>query len=113
MAKKKSRRGRPRVNSSAVQVRMLDTEIAQVDAWMKRHLPEGTRPMAIRWLVEIGLGRATPIGRRSPKAAAKALQLAGREIERVVDKSAPAAEQAKRKRRLLKGPREFRRMRKD
>ena len=113
MAKKKMRRGRPRVDSEAVTVRKLKSELAQVDAWMKRHLPEGTRPMAIRWLVEIGLGRGAPIGRRSPKAAAKALRLAGREIERVVDKAAPAAEQAKRKRRLLKGPREFRGIRKD
>ena len=49
MAKKKKRRGRPRVDSEAVTVRMLKSEIAQVDAWMKRHLPKGTRPMAIRW----------------------------------------------------------------
>ena len=65
---KKNWRGRPQVNFEAVTVRMLKSELARLDAWMERHLPEGTRPMAIRWLVEIGLGRASPIGRRSPKA---------------------------------------------
>ena len=37
--------------------------------------------------------------------------MAGEELDRLVDKSAPAEEQATRKRRLLKGPREFRDLR--
>jgi hypothetical protein len=37
--------------------------------------------------------------------------MAGREIDRVADKSAPTEEQARRKRRLIKGPPEFREMR--
>ena len=37
--------------------------------------------------------------------------MAGCTLDRFTDKSAPAEEQAKRKRRLLKGPSEFREMR--
>ena len=39
--------------------------------------------------------------------------LAGKAIDRLTDTSAPPAEQAERKRRLLKGPPEFRDMRAD
>jgi hypothetical protein len=39
--------------------------------------------------------------------------MAGQEIERIADKAAPAAERAKRKRRLIQGPTEFRGIRKD
>ena len=44
---------------------------------------------------------------------AKARRLAGDAIDRLRDKSAAPAEQAKRKRRLIKGPPEFRDMRAD
>ena len=43
----------------------------------------------------------------------KASQLAAREIEGMSDKSLPAAEQQRRKRRLTHGPREFRDIRGD
>jgi hypothetical protein len=39
--------------------------------------------------------------------------MAGREIDRLADRSATSEEQAQRKRRLIKGPREFRDMRGD
>jgi len=50
---------------------------------------------------------------RSSKAVSKASELAGREIDRVADQSATAQDRASRKRRLLKGPKEFRDMRRD
>jgi hypothetical protein len=37
--------------------------------------------------------------------------LAGKEIDKLIDPSAPAEERQQRKRRLLKGPNEFREMR--
>jgi hypothetical protein len=43
----------------------------------------------------------------------KAAEMAGREIDRLADQSATNEEQAQRKRRLIKGPREFRDMRGD
>ena len=46
--------------------------------------------------------------RRRRSQVAKALRLAAREIELLADKSASPEERIKRKRRLLKGPRELR-----
>ena len=99
---------------TTIGVRMLDDRIATLDAWIARQKePDLSRPEAIRRLVELGLaGRTRPAG-RSEKTAAKAKELAGAQIDRMVDKSAPAEEQASRKRRLLKGPEEFREVRVD
>ena len=49
-----------------------------------------------------------PTRQRSPKAAAKALDFANHEIDKISDRSATAEERQERKRRLLKGPPEFR-----
>lgn len=57
---------------------------------------------------ERGIQRPT-----SKATARKASQLAAREIEGLRDKSQPAAEQQRRKRRLIRGPREFRDIRED
>ncbi len=43
----------------------------------------------------------------------KAAEMAAREIDRLGDQTATSEEQAKRKRRLIKGPREFRELRED
>jgi hypothetical protein len=43
----------------------------------------------------------------------KAAEMASREIDRLADQAATSEEQAQRKRRLIKGPREFRDMRGD
>ena len=42
------------------------------------------------------------------KKAAKASEMAAQEIDRLIDPSAPDEEQQRRKRRLIKGPKEFR-----
>lgn len=48
-------------------------------------------------------------GRRTaPASASRAAELAGETIDRLSDKGAPADERAVRKRRLVKGPKEFR-----
>ena len=95
-----------------VGVRLSSELRSRIERWAEKQTHGPKLSEAIRSLVEIGLASA-PLGRRSPKAAAKATKLAGREIERMADKSASAAVRAKRKRRLLKGPTEFRAMRKD
>jgi hypothetical protein len=51
--------------------------------------------------------------RRSPKAASKASDLAGQQIDKLADSSATVEERQQRKRRLLKGPTEFRDIRED
>jgi len=63
--------------------------------------------------VEHALGPA-PTNRPSKKRKAqKASDLADRTAERLVDKSAPVDEQQRRKRALIKGPKEFRYIRED
>ena len=69
---------------------------------------------AIRRLVEIGLAGITgPRAKFSEKNAAEVNELAARTIDRLVDPAASAEEKASRKRRLLKGPEEFRELRVD
>jgi hypothetical protein len=68
----------------------------------------------IRRLVELGLaGSAKPPARRAEKSVAKAKELAGATIDRLVERAAPADEKASRRLRLLKGPEEFRDVRID
>jgi hypothetical protein len=69
--------------------------------------------MAIRRLVEMALVSTQPDKPTRNKSAANASGMAGRQIDDLGDKSATDDERAKRKRRLLKGPSEFRDIRKD
>jgi hypothetical protein len=84
-----------------------------VDRWRDRLDNELSRPAAIMQLAEIGLESAKPMGRTNPKSAAKASELAAQTLDRLTDQSASTQERSRRKRRLLKGPREFRKMRSD
>jgi hypothetical protein len=85
-----------------------------VDAWIKEQpKPKPSRPVAIRRLVEIGLAHSKSARYPSAKSAEKAKQLAAKTIDGLVDPEAPTEEAANRKRRLLKGPEEFRELRVD
>jgi len=106
------RRGRPATGKDPlVSSRLPRSMIDQVEAWAVRN--NATRSEAIRSLVEIGLAGAQPMGQRSPKAVSKASELAGRQIDKLADLSATDEERQKRKRRLIKGPVEFRDVRGD
>jgi hypothetical protein len=48
------------------------------------------------------------VKRQHPEAAAKALDMAARQIDKLADASATNEEREQRKRRLLRGPKEFR-----
>jgi hypothetical protein len=52
-----------------------------------------------------------PSSRSSAKGAPKAAEMAGRKIDQLGDRSATDEERASRKRRLIRGPKEFRDMR--
>jgi hypothetical protein len=68
-----------------------------------------TRSGAIRRLVELGLKvktEANPVGKPGPKLRAQ--ELATKTIEKIIDPAAPPEERAQRRRRLTKGPSEFR-----
>ena len=52
---KNSKRGRPRVDTEAINVRLAVTALAVIDDWRRKQDDLPGRPEAIRRLVEIGL----------------------------------------------------------
>jgi hypothetical protein len=113
----KKSRGRPKKVGGVypvTAVRLPPNLSEAVDIWAGKQDDKPGRSEAIRRLVEMGLaGTAGHVVRRSEKNAAKAKALAADAIDRLADKAAPTEEQASRKRRLLKGPDEFRDVRVD
>jgi hypothetical protein len=103
----------PTGKGTLIGVRVQPDRLTVIDAWIKAQEDTPSRPEAIRRLMAMGLASSPRSGHHSQKAAAKASQIAGREIDRLVDQSVPAEERASRKRRLLKGPKEFRDLRTD
>jgi hypothetical protein len=87
--------------------------MAAIDAWALKQPDKPGRPAAIRRLVKQALGR--PVLKRAPnkETARKASTLAAREIENLGDTSQPLEEQQRRKRTLIRGPKEFREIRAD
>lgn len=86
---------------------------AGIQKWANREPDKPKLSEAIRRLVELGLAATRPASRHNPEAAAEARQLPAETIAALTDLSAPPEEQAKRKRRLTKGPPESREMRTD
>jgi hypothetical protein len=52
---RKKRIGRPPVGAILIGVRVPPADVATLDAWIKKHDPDLTRPEAIRHLVELGM----------------------------------------------------------
>jgi hypothetical protein len=88
----------------------LDTKprASNVDAWAAQQPDEPGRSEAIRRLVELGLTVRTKAKQLSPALAARAKELAAKAIDQMIDPAAPPEERAQRRRRLTKGPLEFR-----
>jgi len=87
-----------------------------IDRWRRDQGGHLARAEAIRRLVEMALAAAAPAKLTSRQGAAKATELAATTIDNLIDEvasAAPSEEQKKRKRRLLKGPSEFREIRAD
>src|SRR2546421_8768234 len=99
--------------SERLEMRVPTSFLAAVDQWRRKQTDLPARAEAIRRLVELGLAGSRPLRQRSPKAVAKAVNLAGKQIDKLSDPSATAQERQLRKRRLLKGPKEFRDIRGD
>jgi len=106
------KRGRPKTTGrgEGILLRLHLPQIQALDEWIARQKNEPSRPEAIRRLVEQALASAAM---QSAAAARKASKLAAREIEPLADKSLPAVEKQRRKRTLIRGPREFRDIRED
>jgi hypothetical protein len=102
--------GRPKTTGpgQAQVVRMHDQQIAAIDAWIALQGAEISRPEAIRRLVELGLIVRTKSKQPPAARAERAKELAAKAIEKIIDPSATSEERAQRRRRLTKGPSEFR-----
>ena len=87
--------------------------MAVIDAWALKQPDKPGRPAAIRRLIKQALGRAVLKRAPNKETARKASTLAYREIENLGDTSQPLEEQQRRKRRLIRGPSEFRDIRAD
>jgi len=85
---------------------------ASIARWAETQPDNPSRSEAVRRLVEMGLAVRPRSRQQSPKAA-KANDIASRQLDRLADQAATPQEQASRKRRLLKGPEEFQGMRVD
>jgi hypothetical protein len=109
------RRGRPKTTGrgKGVLIRLHRPQIAPLDKWIAAQPDQPSRPEAIRRLVERALAREAAKRPLSKKTVRKASQLAAREIDTIADKSLPVVERQQRKRRLIRGPSEFRDIRSD
>jgi hypothetical protein len=87
---------------------------AAIVRWAENQPDMPTLSEAIRRLVELGLTVKTPSRPASkPGPRLRAQELATKAIEKIIDPAAPREEQAQRRRRLTKGPTEFRQARVD
>jgi hypothetical protein len=105
------KRGAPG-EGTLINLRLQPGPLARVDQWAASQKDAPSRPEAVRRLVELGLVSAPRAGVR-PEKAAKAAEMAGREIDRLSDPSATDEERQVRKRRLIKGPKEFQELRRN
>jgi len=108
----RKKRGRRSTGHDALTTIRLSSELrASVDAWAAKQNDKPARPEAILRLVELGL-ETTHRKESLTNKAAKASEMAAHEIDRLSDPSATDEERQLRKRRLIKGPKEFRDIRK-
>jgi hypothetical protein len=111
---KKNNRKPPGAAALVIAVRIPPAELPAIDAWIKAQRgPRPTRAEAILRLAQIALARLRPVGRRSNKSATRASDMAGHALDHLGEHAATDEVRAQRKRRLLKGPSEFRAMRAD
>jgi hypothetical protein len=102
--------GRPATGSDPSRTfRLSDEFIVALDAWAARQTDAPSRSEAIRRLVEIALRSelpSKPIAK--PGRRGRAQELARDAIDKMVDPAASPEERDQRRRRLTKGPTEFR-----
>ena len=101
------------IMEKALQMIFSRDQLVLVDNWIAANDLTLDRSEAIRRLVELGLTVRSNAKRPSPASAARAKELAGNAIDNMSDATAPPEEQAQRRRRLTKGPLEFREARVD
>jgi Arc/MetJ-type ribon-helix-helix transcriptional regulator len=111
----KKSRGRPKKKGGVhpvTAVRLSPEAGVAVDQWATRQDDKPSRSEAIRRLVELGLTVKTRSAPSERQRAALA-DLASKAIDSLTVRTADSDEKASRKRRLIKGPEEFREVRVD
>jgi hypothetical protein len=112
--KPQKKRGPPATGKGTpIMVRLQPERLRALDTWASSQEDNPSRPEAIRRLLELALGHATPRGHLSDKSRGEASTHASKTIDRLTDKTASPEEQENRKRKLIKGPLEFRDIRHD
>jgi hypothetical protein len=110
---RRKKRGPPAAaKGTLIGLRLEPGALARVDRWAASQRDDPSRSEAIRRLVELGLASAQRARART-KTAAKAAEMASEEIDRLGDLSATDEERRLRKRRLIRGPKEFQDLRRN
>jgi hypothetical protein len=109
----KTRKKRPPQTGELIGVRFQPSPLGAIDQWRRKHQDLPSRAEAIRRLVDLALSRSDSDRPTSKAKAEKAAELAAHAIEKATDKSQSAVEQQTRKRKLIRGPSEFRDIRRD
>jgi Arc/MetJ-type ribon-helix-helix transcriptional regulator len=110
--RKKKRRPPAAAKGTLIGLRLEPGVLARVDRWAASQQDDPSRSEAIRRLVELGLASTQRAGART-KRAAKAAEMASEEIDRLGDLAATDEERRLRKRRLIRGPKEFQDLRRN
>jgi hypothetical protein len=93
-------------------LRLSPNKREAVEAWANTALDKPSLSEAVRRLVELGLASAHRSVARIKKAM-EASEMAGQEIDRLGDPLATDEERQRRKRKLIKGPKELRYIRRN
>jgi Arc/MetJ-type ribon-helix-helix transcriptional regulator len=109
MSQKRARRGRKASGEATIGVRLPQEVINAIDAWATRE-GAASRSEAIRRLIDQSL-TATRLSGHPHKGAFRAREMANQALDLLSNPSLPDEELKRRKRRLTKGPKEFREMR--
>src|SRR4029077_16256802 len=106
---KPNKGGRPATWRDPVTAIRLSEEFrAAVDKWAAKQDDKPPRSEAIRRLVELGLTVKTKSKQAPVERATRARELAAKAIEKISDPSASQEERTQRRRRITRGPQEFR-----
>jgi hypothetical protein len=98
---------------TTISVRCNQKILIGLDEWRHAQRDTPSRATAILHLVEQALAGTTAARRRSSGGRLKAAEMADKELNYLGDQKASGAERAHRKHRLIKGPGEFRDIRRD
>jgi hypothetical protein len=106
--------GRPETHPIKKIVGFSEEMIDAVEKWRAKQKPVPNLSEAIRRLVDLGLDIKTPARPVSkPGRRLRAQDLAAKAIDKMIDPAASTEERDERRRRLTKGPPEFREVRVD